>query len=243
MMFKPLSVSRKPAKKVAAPKSTSTAAKAATPAAPTETSKQTASSQESAPTQTTDEPPKKKKKISMFSISQEDDGPTSAATNGGTGVYEPVFSDDTGVSTQEAFAQYDAQYANPAASSSSADYSSYHQQPSTQSGDSLDSIASDLNLSAAARRELFGRKGAADPTQSASRVINFNTDREYAANEELRASGEAQPTYNPVRAIAPGKHNLRQLVNQVQNQRDALEESFATGHRNRSEASAKYGWR
>ncbi|KAJ1337593.1 mitotic checkpoint regulator [Microdochium nivale] len=250
MMFKPLSVSRKPTKTKAAMASKSTVAAKATTSTttPTETAKQTPA-HESSVEQTTEEPPKKQKKqkMSLFSISQEDNNDTGATSNG-SGVYEPIFADDTGISAQEAFAQYDAQYANPASSSNAqADYNSSHQhhdqQPSTQTGHSLDSIASDLNLSAAARRELFGRTGAPDPTQSASRVINFNTDREYAANEELRASGEAQPAHNPVRAIAPGKHSLRQLVNQVQNQRDALEESFAKGHRNRTEASAKYGWR
>lgn len=104
---------------------------------------------------------------------------------------------------------------------------------------SLDSIASDLNLSEADRRQLFGRKG--QPTGSAVNVVNFNTDQEYAANEMFRASGE-QVQHNPVRGIAPGKHSLKQLVNAAVGQKDALEESFATGRRNKKEAGNKYGW-
>ena len=99
-----------------------------------------------------------------------------------------------------------------------------------------------MNLSKAARRQLFGRTGTPASSMSASSVVNFNMDREYAHNEEVRASGEQQ-AFNPVRAIAPGKHNLRQLVNQVQTQREALEESFAKGKSNRNEAGSRYGWR
>ncbi|KAI4158679.1 MAG: hypothetical protein LQ342_007200 [Letrouitia transgressa] len=103
---------------------------------------------------------------------------------------------------------------------------------------SLDSIASDLNLSAAAKRQLLGRQRR---DQSAVNVINFNTDQEYQANELLRQAGE-QVQHNPVRSIAPGKHSLQQLVNAVSNQKDALEEQFASGRRNRREAGSKYGW-
>jgi hypothetical protein len=103
---------------------------------------------------------------------------------------------------------------------------------------SLDSIAADLNLSKADRRQLFGRRG---PQGGAVNVVNFNTDQEYAANEAFRASGE-QVQHNPVRAIAPGKHSLKQLVNAATGQKDALEESFATGRKNKKEAGSKYGW-
>src|SRR5699024_12788464 len=110
---------------------------------------------------------------------------------------------------------------------------------SSTAGQSLDSIADDLNLSAAARRELFGRGSAAAHT--ATSVKNFNMDDEYQHNEELRAAGDQQ-THNPVRAIQGGKQSLRQLVQNVHNQLDALEDSFARGKSNRKEASSKYGW-
>jgi hypothetical protein len=106
-------------------------------------------------------------------------------------------------------------------------------------GQSLDSIASDLGLSKADRRQLFGRRG--DSGGTAINVFNFNTDQEYEANEALRASGE-QVQHNPVRGIAPGKHSLKQLLSAATNQADALEESFATGRKNKKEAGSKYGW-
>lgn len=109
----------------------------------------------------------------------------------------------------------------------------------TGQAQSLDTIASDLHLSKAERRQLFGRSGQKGAT--AINVVNFNTDEEYAANEALRATGE-QVQHNPVRAIAPGKHSLKQLVSAATGQKDALEESFAMGRRNKKEAGSKYGW-
>lgn len=104
---------------------------------------------------------------------------------------------------------------------------------------SLDTIASDLNLSASDRRRLFGREGKG--SSSAINIVNFNTDQEYAANEALRASGE-QVQHHAVRGIAPGKHSLKQLVNAAATQKDALEESFAAGKSNKREAGSRYGW-
>lgn len=161
--------------------------------------------------------PPPKKKVSLFSAHQEADLEPA--------VPEPEPEDDDGV---------------PSAYPGPEDGQSYQAAPaSTAAGNqSLDTIASDLNLSAAARRQLFGRSGK---DFSASSVVNFNTDQEYAANEAMRATGE-QVQHNPVRAIAPGKHSLRQLVTAAQGQKDALEESFAAGKRNRKEAGSKYGW-
>ena len=105
---------------------------------------------------------------------------------------------------------------------------------------SLNTIASDLNLSAAERRQLFGRSGKG-ASAAALNVVNFNTDAEYAANEEIRAGGDQQQ-HNPLRAIAPGRHSLKSLVSNAQGQKDALEESFASGRRNKKEAGNKYGW-
>lgn len=104
---------------------------------------------------------------------------------------------------------------------------------------SLDTIASDLNLSAADRRRLFGREGKG--SNSAVNIVNFNTDQEYAANEALRTSGE-QVQHHAVRGIAPGKHSLKQLVNAATTQKNALEESFAAGKSNKREAGSRYGW-
>ncbi len=104
---------------------------------------------------------------------------------------------------------------------------------------SLTAIADTLNLSASAKRQLLGR----NPSQksSAINIVNFNTDQEYMANEEMRQSGEVVQ-HNAIRGIQPGKHSLKQLVNAAANQKDALEESFASGKRNRKEAGGRYGW-
>lgn len=130
-----------------------------------------------------------------------------------------------------------------------------HQYPSnttnvastTNQPESLDSIATSLNLSAAERRQLLGRNHASNSSKNinptAGRVINFNTDAEYIANQQLNAAGEqAAFQHNPVRAIAPGKHSLKSLVASAQGQKDALEESFASGKKNKQEAGSKYGW-
>ena len=105
---------------------------------------------------------------------------------------------------------------------------------------SLDAIADSLNLSTSARRQLLGRNASRHNT-SAVKIASFNTDAEYAANEELRQAGETVQ-HNAVRAIAPGKHSLKQLVNVAAMQKDALEESFAEGRRNKKEVGGRYGW-
>jgi hypothetical protein len=102
----------------------------------------------------------------------------------------------------------------------------------------LNNVADDLNLSKSERRQLFGRNApSAD-----SRVLTFNTDQEYAHNQALAETELAATQHNPVRAIAPGKHSLQQLVNAAASQKDALEESFASGRRNKKEAGSRYGW-
>ncbi|KAH8204572.1 hypothetical protein TruAng_001201 [Truncatella angustata] len=222
LMFKPLSVSRNPKKKT-------TKAAGAIPKAAA-----TAESPVPDVHQALAEPPPKKK-VSLFSISAEADDDVLDASAPSTGAYEPMFSEESTHATDD-FAAYDAQYSSTYAEPTSSTL------VGTAPSNSLDSIASDMNLDAAARRELFGRSGVPSATQSATRVINFNTDQEYAHNEELRASGEQQ-VYNPVRAIAPGKHSLQQLVRQVHNQKDALEESFAKSKTNQKEAGQRYGWR
>ena len=215
-MFRPLSVSRKPVKKKKK-------------IAPVESSVAT----NTPPTPQITDKPLARPKISMFSFAPETSAPVIPTT---TGEYKPMMlpsqpeEDETNENddidaTYEDYAQNISHMAPPAA-------------PTPPVAQSLNDIAGDLNLSAAERRQLFGRgKG----TQSATKIINFNTDQEYLANEVIRASGETV-THNPVRAIAPGKHSLKQLVNAAQTQKDALEESFARGKSNRNEAASRYGW-
>ncbi|KAF1830902.1 hypothetical protein BDW02DRAFT_572575 [Decorospora gaudefroyi] len=108
--------------------------------------------------------------------------------------------------------------------------------------DDLTNIASELNLSEAERRQLFGKNGRGAPDFSAAKIVEFNTDTEYAHNEKLRQQGE-QVQHNPLKSISgTGKNSLRSLVNVATTQKDALEEHFASGHRNKKEAGNRYGW-
>ncbi|KAI0592964.1 mitotic checkpoint regulator, MAD2B-interacting-domain-containing protein [Biscogniauxia sp. FL1348] len=246
LMFKPLSVSRKPAKKntvaklstpaSAAPPKTPDTSQASKPAATAIAGRQ-AEGEEGPPA------PAPQKKVSLFSISTDSDPEPAHSSH--DSVYEPLFAaPDHHVPSPlsaSAFAAYDA--ANSSFSPPSAHNSNSNPSPNTNT---LDQIATEMNLSASARRELFGRAPSSSTSAAIpdAKVISFDTTREYEHNEALRASGEQdQQGHNPVRAIAPGKHSLRQLVNQVHNQRDALEESFAKGRSTQREAGARYGWR
>ncbi|PMB72969.1 hypothetical protein BM221_000386 [Beauveria bassiana] len=223
LMFRPLSVAKgKPKKKT----TTTTTSTVTAKLGPSTDAKSTAA-QAPAPSTALPEPPSRKK-VSLFSIPSDDTTPAPGPSlSSGTGAYEPLFE-----------TAHDDAY-NTAAQAT---------EPlvvEEKEAESVGAIADDMNLSAAARRELFGRAGAGSGSGSgttAQRVVNFNMDREYRHNEALRASGEQQ-THNPVRAIqGGGKHSLRQLVDNVQSQKDALEDSFAKGRTNRREASSRYGW-
>ncbi|KAL8788562.1 MAG: hypothetical protein Q9213_001635 [Squamulea squamosa] len=211
MMFKPLSVARKPQKrKPNTPNGDATVAR---------------SKESPAPSQ-----PKPAPKVSLFSTeSNESERINSTASSG---PYQPMIYGADKSSAQPS--QMDNPYMDdPVIAEEPTPQSDLSQEPQ-----SLDTIASNLNLSASAKRQLLGRQNR---NASAINVVNFNTDQEYAANELLRQAGE-QVQHNPVRAIAPGKHSLKQLVNAASNQKDALEEQFASGRRNKKEAGSKYGW-
>ncbi|CAL3970727.1 unnamed protein product [Diplocarpon coronariae] len=224
LMFRPLSVSRKPKKK-------KMQLSAASPLAPAST------------TPVTPEPKAeqlaKRQKISLFSISPPQD---EVSTPVSRGEYKPVMLEveEAGEDENSSFS-LEPSYEDYTPHASQSFSSVLPAVPTPPVSQSLDDIAGDLKLSAAERRQLFGRQKGGRGTQSATKIINFNTDQEYLHNEELRAAGE-QVTHNPVRAIAPGKHSLKQLVNAAQSQKEALEESFAKGKSNRAEASSRYGW-
>lgn len=111
----------------------------------------------------------------------------------------------------------------------------------TPPSNELTNIASELNLSEAERRQLFGKRGR-DEDFGPARIVEFNTDAEYAHNEMLRLQGE-QVQHNALRSISgTGKNSLRSLVNVASTQKDALEDHFASGHRNKREAGNRYGW-
>ncbi|KAF2100424.1 hypothetical protein NA57DRAFT_54513 [Rhizodiscina lignyota] len=219
-VFKPLSVVNKQKKK----KRT-----AAEVAADTTNSMKPSSTTADKKSSTTAQPPAPapKPKVSLFSL-QQDDGPIvlppepQEADAVDEAADDP--SPDDGTTTQS------LQY--PVSADTNA--------PSN----SLNVIAADMKLTAAERRQLFGRNASKNAPEAVN-VVNFNTDAEYAANEAARASGElaAQAQQNMgVRAIAPGKHSLKQLMNAATSQKDVLEDSFAQGKRNKKEAGNKYGW-
>ncbi|KAI4134604.1 MAG: hypothetical protein LQ347_001378 [Umbilicaria vellea] len=218
MMFKPLSVARKPKKKKPPLVSTTTSA----------------ASQSNGITSQSTPLPKK----SLFSMGEEEDNKRNNKVDHGE--YRPIVYETPAQQTapqpllhdESPSPEYNTTATNMAQPTNS------NPDPSPQS---LSSIAADLNLSASAKRQLLGRQSDNKGNPSAINIVNFNTDQEYAANEVLRQAGE-QVQHNPVRAIAPGKHSLKQLVSAASNQKDALEEQFATGRRNKKEAGSKYGW-
>ncbi|RAK97207.1 PRCC domain-containing protein [Aspergillus ibericus CBS 121593] len=234
MMFKPLSVGRasqQKKRKVAAllaSSSSSSASSSVENKSKKEEQSQTAPVQAAAPTPA----PAPKPKISLFSLSSTDDTPSTTTTQSQStsSTYEPLVYTPT----------TSALPAGPSPDPSLTPDTSSTTTTTTNTTQTLTTIANDLNLSKAQRRQLFGRHA---DTSATSRVLHFNTDREYAANQEMLHSTDlAAQQHNPVRSIAPGKHSLQQLVNAASSQREALEESFAAGRRNKKEAGSKYGW-
>ena len=224
-MFKPLSVANKKAQKRRVPPTDSLRAPDSTNGGVTQ-------------------PPKGATKASLFFTADESN---EALSTGSAikGAYQPVVYQAEKPTTMPATNPYSEE--SPLPNNYTAADSTYRQDEPTQpQPQSLDAIATDLNLSASAKRQLLGRHynaNKAHPSQpsAAPNIVNFNTDEEYAANELLRQAGETVQ-HNPVRGIAPGKHSLKQLVNAASNQKDALEEQFASGRRNKKEAGSKYGW-
>ncbi|KAI5195149.1 hypothetical protein AUEXF2481DRAFT_40038 [Aureobasidium subglaciale EXF-2481] len=201
MKFKPLSVARKKApKKNIIPGATSTAQSPITPAVP-ETPKA------SAP----------KPKVSLFSVTQDNDTPSAAAP---LADYQPLLAEPEVAETET----FNSTMAAPP--------------PVPVDPNSLTAIADDLGLSANERRRLFGRnKDAA----AFANVTHLNMEEEYNNNEQLRAQGAAVE-HRAVKAVAPGKHSLQQLVNSASTQKEALEDAWAQGRRNKAEAGSHYGF-
>jgi hypothetical protein len=175
----------------------------------------------------------RKPKVSLFGVSREAESAVKAPAGG---QYQPLLygagNEEDAAIPDEAFGQQSmGQVAQSAPPSTGA-----------PAPDELTNIASELNLSEAERRQLFGKKGRNAPDFSATNIVEFNTDREYAHNERLRQQGE-QVQHNPLKGITgTGKNSLRSLVNVATTQKDALEDHFASGHRNKREAGNRYGW-
>lgn len=177
-------------------------------------------------------PAPRKPKVSLFGTSQQETAPAAVASGQ---AYEPMLygaqEDDGAPIPDSAFDEqqlYQSTHHTQAASSSAPSHD-------------LSGIANELNLSAAERRQLFGKRGQ-EADFSAARIVEFNTDTEYAHNEKLRQQGE-QVQHNALKSISgTGKNSLRSLINVASTQKEALEEHFATGYRNKREAGNKYGW-
>ena len=73
-------------------------------------------------------------------------------------------------------------------------------------------------------------------------IMDYNAAEVYAQNAADKASGALQEQVAPVRAIGTGRHQLTQLLNNVQDQKESLEEQFAKHRRIKKESAAKYGW-
>ncbi|KAJ9409686.1 hypothetical protein DTO045G8_2612 [Paecilomyces variotii] len=231
MMFKPLSVARNAQKK-----KTSTAASRATGGTKATTTTPVPESKEpQPPAVSAPAPVPQKPKVSLFSIASEERTTVPDITAETAATYQPLVY-NTDLNETPAGPQ-------PEPSEAESQQINYEQTASASStSQTLDDIANDLNLSRAQRRQLMGRQ----PAASKSRILNFNTDAEYAANQAYLAQASeaelAAQQHNPVRSVAPGKHSLQQLVNVANSQKEALEESFAAGRRNKKEAGSKYGW-
>ncbi|CAK7218566.1 hypothetical protein SBRCBS47491_003548 [Sporothrix bragantina] len=250
LMFMPLSVSRKPgAKKKKVVGAGGSGSAGATPSPMTgSVGSQTAVSSSSA---TPPAPaPAPKKKVSLFSLGADDQAEAEQAA---AAAQQTIEEEETSTANATTADEYSSTYqaASPAVGYAYDAQQGYYAgnvsaQPTADTS-SLDTIANDLHLSAKERRELFGRTGAA--AASTRIAATFNMDQEYRHNEALRnadeasANGGQQQSHNPVRTLMPGKHSLRQLVNAVHTQQDALEENFAKNRQSQREAGGKYGWR
>jgi hypothetical protein len=168
--------------------------------------------------------PRPKEKQSLFSFQSDQEDTPSASSHNGT--YEPLLS-----------AQADGIEA-PTSSNTYSSGASTAVPTHPVSSSSLSAVVADMDLTPAQKRQLFGRnyKGNANTT-----VTNFNLDSEYANNEAMRQAGEVVQ-HRAIKTIAPGKHSLQQLVNNARTQKDAIEDAWAEGRKNRAEGGSKYGW-
>ncbi|KAI4911612.1 hypothetical protein J4E90_006429 [Alternaria incomplexa] len=223
--FVPMSVGKGKKKKPTAPRPASTTNETSTA---TNTRTSTPQSQQPPP-----ETKPRKPKVSLFSVSNEAESIPKETSDVN---YQPLL---YGVEEGGEVAPTEGVYDMPPANQ----YSQYPP-PSTggQDPNNLTNIASELNLSEAERRQLFGKKGRGGPDFSGAKIQDFNTDMEYAHNEKLRQQGESVQ-HNPLKSISgTGKNSLRSLVNVATTQKDALEDHFAAGARNKREAGNRYGW-
>ncbi|KAK6501559.1 hypothetical protein TWF481_009395 [Arthrobotrys musiformis] len=169
------------------------------------------------------------KKVSLFSLgSALTEKPLAAATASTAAEYKPLLIEESAPAVEDEI---------PVETYQQEEYAetSYGPAPGAQT---YQSIGEEVGMDEADMRMFMGRRGR----NAEIKIMDFNVDREYEKNEAARAAGELAPERTVVRSIKPGKHQLTSLLNAAQNQRAALEESFAEGRRNKKEAGSKYGW-
>ena len=172
----------------------------------------------------------RKSKVSLFGVSNEPEPIAKALTDT---EYQPLL---YGADEEQAPSMPPETFADHSA------YTTTQPSPAPSGPSGLTNIASELNLTPAERRQLFGKQRRDAPDFSSAHIAEFNTDAEYAHNERLRQQGEAV-SHNPLKSITgTGKNSLRSLVNVATTQKEALEDHFAAGHRNKKEAGNRYGW-
>ncbi|TKA29823.1 hypothetical protein B0A50_03187 [Salinomyces thailandicus] len=110
----------------------------------------------------------------------------------------------------------------------------------SQPRNTLETLATDLSLTPSERRQLFGRHHNKN-NNNTPQLTHFNLSAEYAANEDLRqsSSGDAAPQ-QAIKAVAPGKHSLQQLVGNARRNAEGIEEVWAEGRR--KQGGGRYGW-
>ena len=154
-------------------------------------------------------PPPSKPKTSLFSLAPAEQ--TDAETQSTTNTYEALIT-----------APQPTETSNPATNTPP--------HPADPQPSSLHSLTQGFNLTPAQRRQIFGRNAKRGKEGDASNInmTHFDTSAEYAANEIIRHSSETIQ-HKAVKAVAPGKHSLQQLVNNARSQQENLEDKWAEG--------------
>lgn len=228
MRFKPLSVAngkkRAPKKKIVPGMSNAAPAQATT-----------AASTHNPPTPAALAPlPPPKPKVSLFSVATEHESATTT-TQAPVAEYQPFLADPQPEATAE-----DPAYltqASAAAEAATTTTATHHE------ANTLDALASDLPLSAQDRRRLFGRNSSNQRAPvPAAQIKHLDIDEEYRRNQAYAQQVGQAEQHRAVKAIAPGKHSLQQLVNAAATQKEALEDAWAEGKRNKAEGGSRYGW-
>jgi hypothetical protein len=192
--FLPLSVARGKKKKPLAPRTTAT-----------ETGEREKAPEPSAAVPAAERKPVAKPKVSLFSMTEDEDD---------TSIPEPAHDDYKpllyGAEEVEDPVVRDAPISTPHAPTTTANVGSGS--ASNGATHDLNNLASELNLTESQRRQLFGRRGHG-PDLSAANIIEFNTDKEYEHNEQLRQQGETVQHKALKSITGTGKNSLRSLVN------------------------------